>query len=79
MSYQPVFEYPSPVVWCWVLIEELVVTTGGGRQWHGIGGDSNTLTVASSVDASSGCLASDCNALRAVFGIPDNYNNMTTI
>jgi len=42
-------------------------------------GDGDTLTVASSVDASSGCLASDCNALRAVFGIPDNYNNITTI
>ena len=33
-------------------------------------GDSDTLTAASKVDASSGCLASDCSALRAGFGIP---------
>ena len=39
-------------------------------------GNIDTLTAASKVDASSGCLASDCSALRAGFGIPKmNYEN----
>ena len=39
-------------------------------------GNIDTLTAGSKVDASSGCLASDCSALRAGFGIPKmNYEN----
>ena len=46
---------------------------GGGDNDTVVRGVSDTLTAVSKVDASSGCLASDCNALRAGLGTPEFY------